>query len=369
MSGYLKIGTPIIQIEEKFMTDSRKIVTKRTRSNASGSAKRVTLSDVAKLADVSTMTVSKVIRKTGSISAPTRDRVNEAIEKLGYLPNLIAGSLSSQVNLMVAVIIPNLGTNVFGEVLRGINTSLTGAGMHTFIGASDYHTDIEEELIRTMLAWQPCGLILTGGVTHSATTNRLLAAKPCPIIKIWDNDVLGFDVNIGFSHIEAGRIVARHFRDKGFRKIGYVGAQHGKDVCAARRYRGFCDQLDEFGLSVVAQIAEDNDRETPDGMRGTAELLARTRDLDAIYYLNDAMAIGGMTQLYREGFKTPEQIAVAGFNGSSKNQLISTELTTVDTARWLIGDTAARSLLDLIAGKDVASQIDIKPQLIQGNTT
>lgn len=351
------------------MSNTKKTNGKRGHSPENGGSKKVTLSDVAQLADVSTMTVSKVIRNTGSISAPTRERVNEAIEELGYLPNLIAGSLSSQINLMVAVIIPSLGNSVFGEVLRGINSVLTGAGMHTFIGASDYHTDIEEELIRTMLPWQPCGLILTGGVTHSASTDRLLAAKPCPIVQIWDNDVPEFDMNIGFSHVEAGRIVARHFYEKGFRKIGYVGSRHTKDVCAARRFKGFCDQLWEHGLAVESEIIEDGDRQPSLGLRATRDLLARANDLDAIYYLNDTLAIGGLTHLHRTGISVPEQIAVAGFNGSSSGQLISTELTTVDIPRWKIGDLAARSLLDRIGGKSVAAKIDVDIELVPGNTT
>lgn len=342
---------------------------KRRYSSHRGKSKKVTLSDVARLADVSTMTVSKVIRQTGSISRPTRNRVNEAIAELGYFPNLIAGSLSSQTNLMVAVIIPSLGNNVFGEVLGGINTILTGAGMHTFIGASDFHTDIEEELIRTMLPWQPSGLILTGGIAHSASTDRLLAAKPCPIVQIWDNDIPEFDFNVGFSHIEAGRMMARHFFDKGFRRIGYVGSQHTKDVCAARRYDGFCNQLQEYGLAVTAEIVEDGDREPSFGIQATRDLLARADDLDAIYYLNDALAIGGMTHIHQVGISVPEQIAVAGFNGSSKGQLISTDLTTIDTPRWKIGDTAARCLLDCIEGKDVPQKIDIDVELILGNTT
>lgn len=351
------------------MSTERNRPGKRGSLPGRGKTKKVTLSDVAKLADVSTMTVSKVIRNTGSISAPTRNRVNDAIVELGYLPNLIAGSLSSQINLLVAVIIPSLGNNVFGEVLRGINTNLTGAGMHTFIGASDYHTDIEEELIRTMLPWQPSGLILTGGIAHSSSTDRLLAAKPCPIVQIWDNDTPEFDFNVGFSHFEAGRMMARHFYERGFRKIGYVGSQHIKDVCATTRYAGFCKELQERGLSVTAELIENGGREPSVGLQGTRDLLARESNLDAIYYLNDSLAIGGLTHLHRAGISVPKQIAVAGFNGSSKGQLISTELTTIDIPRWKIGDIAARCLLDCIAGKEVRQKIDVELELIQGNTT
>lgn len=332
-------------------------------------SKKVTLSDVAKLAGVSTMTVSKVIRKTGSISEPTRNRVNEVITELGYIPNFLAGSLSSQVNLMVAVIVPNLGNNVFGEVLKGINLTLTGAGMHTFIGTSDYHTDIEEELIRTMLPWQPSGLIISGGITHSASTDKLLSARPCPIVQLWDNDNPQFDTNVGFSHFEAGQMMAHHFYDKGFRKIGYVGSQHFKDVCAARRYEGFCSQLSEFGLSVESEIIEEGGREASVGIDGTERLLARSNDLDAIYYLNDDLAIGGLTHLHRMGISVPNQIAIAGFNGSSKGRLISTDLTSIDIPRCEIGKIAAQSLLDCIAGKDVPERIDVELELVLGNTT
>lgn len=351
------------------MTKSNNEIGQSKHSKGKIPNKRATLSDVAKLAGVSTMTVSKVIRNTGSISSPTRNRVKEAIDELGYMPNLLAASLSSQTNLLVGVVIPDLGTNVFGEALRGINTVLTEAGMHTLIGASDSHTDREEELIRTILSWQPSGLILTGGITHSASTYKLLANKPCPIIQIWDNDILEFETNVGFSHIEAGKIMARHFFDKGYRKIAYVGAQHQIDVCAARRCQGFRDQLNEFGLNVVTQITELGRRENADGLCGTAKLLQRYADLDAIYYLNDAMAVGGMTHLNRIGVKTPEQIAVAGFNGSSIGQLISTDLTTIDVPRWDIGETAARMLLDSIRGKATVNRVDVEPKLVIGNTT
>lgn len=351
------------------MKSTRATPTRRKDIDGAGSTKRVRLSDVAKLAGVSTMTVSKVIRKTGSISEPTQKRVNEAIDELGYLPNRIAVSLSSQTNLLVGVIIPSLGTRVFDESLRGINTVLTEAGMHTLIGTSDNHTDREEELIKTMLPWQPSGLILTGGISHSATTDRLLGGKPCPIIQIWDNDVPEFEVNVGFSHIEAGRVTARHFLDKGYRKIAYIGALHDKDVCAARRYQGFCAQLKEHGLDVEAQISDKGERGTSDGLRDTQILLERTTDMDAIYYLNDAMAVGGLTHLHRVGIKTPEQIAVAGFNGSAIGQLISTELTTIDVPRWDIGETAARLLLDRINGKETVDRVDVELKLVPGTTT
>lgn len=332
-------------------------------------AKRVTLSDVAKLANVSTMTVSKVIRNTGSISTPTRNHVREAIDALGYIPNLIAGSLSSQVNLMVAVIVPAFGDDVFGGVLQGINTVLNGAGMHTLLGASDFHTDIEEELIRTMMAWQPSGLILTGGMAHSASTDKILGSAACPIVQIWDNDVSDFDTNVGFSHVEAGRMMAQHFIAKGYRNIGYIGARHGIDKSSARRYQAFRDELQKSGLSVQAEITASAVNQTEFGVSGTRSLLARSPELDAIHYQNDTMAVGGLTWLHRARIPVPQQIAVAGFDGSFRGRLISTELTTIVIPRSSLGEASARSLLDRIQGKSRSRYHTIEIDLLDGDTT
>lgn len=351
------------------------MTSKKTAKNSNGEpgvrrkAKKVTLSDVAKVADVSTMTVSKVIRKTGSISKPTQDKVYAAIDQLGYVPNQLAGSLSSQVNLMVAVIVPSLGNRVFADVLLGIDDVLNGAGMHTFVGQSNFHTDIEEEIIRTMMSWQPSGLILTGGISHSLSAQRILAAQSCPIVQIWDNDEPDFDVNVGFSHELSGQIMANHFKERKFQKVGYVGAEHDIDVCAARRFDGFRKQMEVYGTQVASEIVPNGERQTPDGIVGTERLLKRVPDLDAIFYLNDAMAVGGLTHLHRIGKRVPKDIAVAGFNGSSRGQLIHTDLTTIDVPRREIGEFAARSLLDKVAGKSVPRKMDFQINLIQGSTT
>jgi len=334
-----------------------------------GQARKITLSDVAKLANVSTMTVSKVVRNTGSISPPTQKLVREAIDSLGYIPNHIAGSLSSQVNLMVAVIVPAFGDDVFGRVLQGINSVLNGAGMHTLLGASDFHTDIEEELIRTMMAWQPSGLILTGGLAHSSSTDRILGATTCPIVQIWDNDVTDFNMNVGFSHAEAGRMMARHFIAKGYRNIGYLGARHAIDTSSARRFQAFCDELAKSGRSVQTEIAENAENETKFGTAGTERLFARSEGLDAIHYQNDAMAVGGLTWLHRAQITVPKQVAVAGFDGSFQGKLISTELTTIVVPRRIIGEASAQSLLDRIRGKDMLQYQNVDIELFEGDTT
>lgn len=332
-------------------------------------SKKVTLADVAKLANVSPMTVSKVIRNTGSISAETQKRIRAAIDQLGYVPNRLAGSLSSQFSALVSVIIPSIGDIIFAEVLSGINKTLRSRGLCTVIGASEFEIASEDELVRTMLAWRPAGVILTGGVEHSPTVRRLLQSQTCPVIQIWDIDVPAFDVSVGISHVEAGRLAAEHFLRKNLRNIAYVGAELGKDLCAKRRFESFKKHLANNGVTVTPEIYADAPRQAATAIEATEALFKRQPDIDAVYYLNDAMALGGMAYFHEAGVPVPDQVAVAGFNGSSLDRSVITSLTTVNVARYRIGEIAAQSLLDQLDGEKGSAVIDVGLEFVQGNTT
>ena len=127
---------------------------------------RVTLEDVARHVGVSKMTVSKVLRGTGSISEETCKKVNQAVIELGYLPNRLAGSLSSSSSEVVGVVIPSINDVSFGELVNGINSTLRPRGLLTFIGESQFNPDTEEEVIKGLLSMQPRGLIVNGGIAR-----------------------------------------------------------------------------------------------------------------------------------------------------------------------------------------------------------
>lgn len=327
------------------------------------------MADVAKLAGVSKMTVSKVIREVGNVSIETRQRVRQAIEDTGYMPNRIAGSLSTKTNPMVAVVVPTLSGNTFGEALRGIETVLSVAGLQTLVGATGYDSETEEKLIENLLSWQPSGLILTSGNEHNDKTRRLLESRPCPIVEIWDVDYALFDAKVGFSHRNAGRMMAEHLLERGRRNFGFVGSRLNKDLCAAGRYGGFRERLARDGLPLEAVLMDDGPRGVQDGIEGTRQLLERRGTIDAIYFINDLMAVGGLTYLHRNNVPVPDQIAIAGFNGTVKGSLISRELTSCVVPGWELGEAAARTLLDLLEGKITEKIFLIDLELSRGDTT
>lgn len=332
--------------------------------------KKTTLADVAARAGVSQMTASKVLRGTGSISEETRKRVKLAASDLGYVPNLFAGSLSSKSSNIVAVVLPSINDAVFGEVVAGINDVLRPESYVTFIGESHLNPETEEKIIQTVLSLQPAGIILTGGIHRTAKADQLLKSWECPIVQIWDEENDQYDGCIAPNHAEAGRLTAQHFIDQGVRRPAYIGAELKKDICAARRFETFKQTISDAGLDLVEMIDQDLPRQPHTGRTLVAELMRTHTDTDAIYFLNDAMATGGLSWLHEASYSVPEQVAVAAFNGTSLAHTVRTRLTTVHVERLKLGQVAARALLESIDTKSAEKMREIfYVELSRGNTS
>ncbi|WP_320198662.1 LacI family DNA-binding transcriptional regulator [Agrobacterium sp. rho-13.3] len=331
--------------------------------------KVATLLDVAERASVSKMTVSKVLRNVGNISEKTRLKVREAARDLGYLPNSLAGSLSSRKSRLVAVIIPSMSDTVFSEVLSGVTSVLRTQGFQTFMGESHFDPEIEASLISAMLSFQPAGLLLNGGMVRNDEASRLLENRHCPAMQLWDCENSSLDFSAGPSHDEAGCLVANHFRSRSLSRIAYVGAELEKDLCARRRYLSLRASLAANGLELVSEISEAMPRQAASGRLLTEQLIAKYPDIQGIHYLNDAMALGGLAYLHEAGISVPQQISVIGFNGTSIPNTVRTKLTTVDVPRLAIGEAAAEALLNIIAGKEIEPSWRARISIVEGNTT
>ena len=322
----------------------------------------VTQADVANRAGVSVMTVSRVVNGSNQIAPETRSRVQEAIEELGYVSNFIASNLRRRTSDIIAVIIPSVKDLVFGEVLSGINAVLKPSGFCTVIGETNFHAEQEKDIVTSLLRLQPAGLIVTGGMKRDAKLAALLEKRSYPIVQIWDIHNVNFDSHVGPSQTLAGELIADHFLTRGRRKIAYVGSELNRDLCAAMRLQAFRDRLQHADVSVTVETDDTLPRQPQTGTELTQRLLDRQPDIDAIYFLNDAMAVGGLNCLANAGVAVPDRISVAGFNGSTAQFSINTSLTTVDVPRYGLGELAARQLLQLLdrSNSDRIHEVDVR---------
>ena len=326
-----------------------------------------TLTDVARLAGVSEITVSRVVRGKGPIAPATRERVKRAVEALGYVPNRAAGTLASSASLFIGVILPSMSNIVFPEVLRGIYDGLAGSPYQPLLGVTDYNRDKEQEILSSLLAWQPMAFI-TAASDHTGTTRRLLADSGVRVAELMDIDGETVDFAVGFSHRQAGYDSGRHLIGRGYRRFGYVGHDWDSDQRARFRYEGLVAALAEAGLSLVGEAHVDGPSSVQGGTQMLARLLSDVPDLDVAVFVNDDMAVGGYFHCMAAGIAVKDDLALFGFNGLDIGQAIPMPLSTVRSNRFLIGRTAAERIISQPQRPAERQVIDTGYEILAGAT-
>ncbi len=324
----------------------------------------LTLRDVSEASGVSEMTVSRVLRNRGDVSAHTREKVLEAARTLGYVPNKIAGALASQRVNLVGVVIPSLSNMVFPEVMTGISEVLDGTGLQPVVGVTNYLPDREESVIYEMLSWRPSGMIVAG-LEHSTAARAMLGRAGIPIVEIMDIDGEPVDHAVGISHRRAGRQMAEAIIAAGYRRIAFLGTQMPNDFRAKKRLEGFEEALAKAGLTLVDREYYSGGSALLKGREMTAAVLSRTPDVDFLYYSNDMIGAGGLLHCLDKGLDVPGRIGLAGFNGVELLEGLPRRLATMDACRLEIGRKAA----EIIAGKATAGErVELFPTLQRGDT-
>ncbi len=316
----------------------------------------LTLRDVSEASGVSEMTVSRVLRNRGDVSAATREKVLEAARALGYVPNKIAGALASQ--------LPSLSNMVFPEVMTGISAVLDGTGLQPVVGVTNYLPDREESVIYEMLSWRPSGMIIAG-LEHTDAARAMLGRAGIPIVEIMDIDGTPIDHAVGISHRRAGRQMAEAIIAAGYRRIAFLGTQMPNDHRARKRLEGFEEALAKVGLALVDREYYSGGSALLKGREMTAAVLTRSPEVDFLYYSNDMIGAGGLLHCLDQGIDVPGRIGLAGFNGVELLDGLPRKLATMDACRLEIGKRAA----EIISGKATPGEkIELFPTLEPGDT-
>ncbi|WP_028237904.1 HTH-type transcriptional regulator GntR [Stutzerimonas azotifigens] len=310
---------------------------------------RVTLSDVARTAGCSLMSASRALSQPERVSDQLRERVQQAVQALGYVPHPAARSLASARSNLVAVIIPSLSNAVFVDMVEAIQKVLMPAGFELMIGVSHYRPEEDERLLRAYLAHQPAGLLVTG-FERSSAAREVLGSYRSPVVTLMELSDAPADYCVGFSQLEAGAAMTRALLERGYRQVAFAAAQ--LDPRTLQRAEGYRQAMREAGrhdpalelltpqLSSIALGAE-----LLDG------LLARQPQIDAVFFNNDDLALGALFRARQLGLDVPGRLAIAGFNDLPAAAWVHPSLTTVHTTRGQIGELAAQMLLRLIRGE------------------
>jgi len=301
--------------------------------------KRLTLKDVAKKAEVSPMTVSRVVNNYPGVKDKVRKSVEAAITELGYIPNRSASVLASSKSKLIGVLIPSLSNVVFNDVLRGIYDIANPANYQVLLFNTHYSPIEEERAIRTILGQSPEGLIITGG-EQTAAARAMIKASGVPVVQIMDKIENPIDSNIGFSHFDAGAAVAQLLLDKSYDRIGFIGARMDARTC--RRLAGFESVLSAANcLDVKRVVTTPQPSSVAMGASLFRELMAITEgDCDAVFCCNDDLALGVLHECKKMHLHVPEQFGICGFNDIEMATYTEPALSTVSVNRYHMGSKA-----------------------------
>ncbi|WP_137895552.1 LacI family DNA-binding transcriptional regulator [Ramlibacter sp. 2FC] len=335
------------------------------RSRATG---RVTLADVAQLAGVSPITVSRALRGERAVDPELVARVRAAALKLGYVPDPAARALASRHSSHVAVLIPLLSNALFVDLLEAVQRTLRPAGYQTLIGITHYDASEEELLLREQLLHRPAGLLVTG-LERSEATRALIAQSGVPCVHLMEAAGQPGIHSVGFSQVDASAALTRHLLERGRRRIAFAAAQ--LDPRTMQRLQGWRRELGAAGLyDPKLEWLNPEPSSLALGGRMFEQIMAQKPGVDAVFFCNDDLAQGALLTALRLHIAVPRRVAIAGFNDLTGSDQMLPPLTTVRTPRAEIGSAAARMLLSLMHGEPVATPcVDVGYELVVRGST
>jgi transcriptional regulator, LacI family len=310
---------------------------------------KVTLADVAKQAGVGTMTVSRVLRTPDAVSDKLRDKVQRAVEQLGYIPNKAAGALASAQSYAIALIIPSLLEKACALFLPRFQQRLNKAGYQLLLGYSDYSVQQEEDLLAGFLESRPAAVVLFGN-EHTQRTHQLLEMANAPVLEIAESPSMNSYASMGSDPHDIGKRCTSHLVSQGFHHIGFIGAR-GNHATLQRKLQGWQGAMIEHYLTPDHFLTTHEAPSAQLGAEGLAKLLLRDATLDALVCSHEEIAIGALFECHRRVLKVPTDIALISLEGSSMSEHVFPSLTSAEIDYQSLGVQAASAILQAIEGQ------------------
>lgn len=325
---------------------------------------RITLNDIAALAGVTKMTVSRYLRTPEKVSPETAQRIAGVMAEVGYQPDPDNHAIASNALPRIGVLIPSFNNQIFADLLAGIESVTTAQGYQTLVVNYDYDSQREEEQIATVLAFNIKALILTESV-HTVRAEKYLRAAKIPVAEVMGLADNPGRVNVGFNNQRASSDMTNMLIASGKRRIIYFGSM--SDVRDEQRYAGYCDAMTAAGLP-VGRIAPNKVSSVTIGTGMMTLARQMYPDMDGILCTNDDLAVGVLQECVASGIAVPEQVAIAGFHGLEIGQVTTPKLASVLTPRYEMGKVAVEILIKKINKLPTIENVDLHYRLSMGET-
>ncbi|WP_425494554.1 LacI family DNA-binding transcriptional regulator [Lysobacter auxotrophicus] len=316
----------------------------------------VTIDEVAVLASVSPMTVSRVVNGQGKVRDSTRERVMRAVKELGYTPNLAASSLAAAQHTRVAMIYTNPSSAYLRELLVGALRGAARTAAQLMIESWDtYNADAQRAAAREM-SKSVAGVILPPPLCESKAVVSEFLSAGVPVVAIASGRFSQEISCVRIDDFRASQEITAHLISLGHTRIGYIKG-HPNQTASARRFEGFQAAFAQAGLEIDAALVQQGYFTYRSGLEAGEKLLAHKKPPTAIFASNDDMAAAVVSVAHRRGLDVPRDLSVVGFDDTSAATTVWPELTTIHQPIASMADSAIDILLRGIRRKDKTTRV------------
>lgn len=318
--------------------------------------------DIAKKAGVSKATVSMVLNKRDqSISEETKKKILKLAEELNYIPNSLARGLSTKKTGTIGIILPDITNPFFSSIARAIEDAANSLGYNVILCNTDNEIDKEVDYIKLLISKIVDGVIFIAGGESSSSSVQMLKSNNIPFVLV-DRYIDNYKDEHGVYLLNEEGVIKGidYLYKKGNEKIVFVKG-HENITVSNERLKGYKYAMNKYGIYDENLIFKGNFN-IEGGIKATEEILSKLDKVEAIFYSNDMMALGGMKALLRKGFRIPEDIRIMGFDNIDICGIFEPELTTIGQPIYKMGKEACKLLINII------NEVDIKDKEIYFET-
>jgi len=334
------------------------------------STKKVTITEVAKHAGVSVTTVSMVLSNKGRISVDTAEKVNQAVEALGYIRNRAAANLRSNSSEIIGLILKDISDPYYAEVAAGLSEEIEKQGYMLFLAQSGGSQDRFDQCLLTMARQGVGGIAFCPIGENQQFDIESIKSHALPMVCIARASVDKQIDYVGPDNTYSAKLATEHLIKQGHRRIAYIGGK-SSSLCRAERIGGYCSTLMQFGLPFKPEWVVECDKSQAAAAQTVQQLLSEHPQVTALLCHHSSTALGAVYGVNRAGRRVGkdqfigEQVSIIGFDDVEEASLTEPPLTFIHSDAREMGRQAAKRLIDqLHTPSDQAYSLILPPQLI-----
>jgi len=310
----------------------------------------VRMREVATLAGVSRMTVSRALNQPDKVKEGLRNRVLDAVAELGYVHNHLARSLSSRRSTVIGLILPNLENSIFAQTVKGISDALRPEGFQLMLAESGNDPVEEERIIAAFVSQRVAGLVLHA-TRHTPAAVRMLRGAGIPVVENGDMPIEPVDMVASYSNRQAAKAMTLYLAERGYKHIAFAGLIGNPR--ASERLLGFRDALAELDRPIEGAAAISVSAGLAGGIEAIAHIEKHMPHADALFCAGDVLSVGALFECDRRGWKVPDRLALASFDDVELTKFVNPGITALSLPRYEIGRLSAEMILAQVLDRDM----------------